>query len=269
MMLPDDTSLSNISLLIPTILSLKALNSDLEAGFYPHSIIQIIEEHLKNMQTKLEPNNQKITLILNSEQRFLMEMQVEIIEKLLILIKNTRSLPSRASKFTTSDEILMKPYLLEDILDRSKRILESLFGRTHSSNEEHTAFSDEIRRLDLIRAFFFLRSDAPNYHPEGGLLEEMLLRNVKKFSSQEEVEVRRILELLSKKLGIELGISDGERRDNVRAIGLSKGHWYKCPEGHIFGIGGSRAPNQESICPHCRASMGGRMHGLQSDDENQ
>jgi len=79
--------------------------------------------------------------------------------------------------------------------------------------------------------------------------------------------VKKILELLSKKLGTGLGISDGERKNIVRAIGLGKGHWYKCPNDHIYVVGASREPIQQSICPHCRAPIGGQNHRLQSGNQ--
>jgi len=119
MMLPDATTMSKISQLIPTISGLKMLNSDLKSSLDHHEIIEVIGKHLENMQKTLELTNQKITIVLNSEQRFLMEVQVDIVEKFINMMKNTHSKPSESSNFTTS-EVPMKPNLLKDVLDRSR-----------------------------------------------------------------------------------------------------------------------------------------------------
>ena len=53
-----------------------------------------------------------------------------------------------------------------------------------------------------------------------------------------------------------LGISDMERKDIVKAIGLSQGHWYKCPNGHIYAIADCGGATEESACNECGALIG-------------
>ncbi len=43
----------------------------------------------------------------------------------------------------------------------------------------------------------------------------------------------------------------------VDALGLSKGHWNKCPNGHFYVIGECGGAMQVSRCPDCRAVIGG------------
>jgi len=43
---------------------------------------------------------------------------------------------------------------------------------------------------------------------------------------------------------------------------LSAGHWYKCPNGHIYAIGECGGAMQESRCPECNATIGGTNHSL-------
>jgi rubrerythrin len=59
-----------------------------------------------------------------------------------------------------------------------------------------------------------------------------------------------------------LGISEDERVMIVKAMGLSQGHWYKCPNGHCYAIGDCGGANQESKCPVCKAKIGGLSHTL-------
>jgi len=35
-------------------------------------------------------------------------------------------------------------------------------------------------------------------------------------------------------VGSTVKITDAERKEIVRAMGYKQGHWYKCPNGHIY-----------------------------------
>ena len=53
-----------------------------------------------------------------------------------------------------------------------------------------------------------------------------------------------------------------EKRQIVKAIGLSKGHWFKCPRGHVYAIGECGGAMETSKCPECKAVIGGTSHKL-------
>ena len=53
-----------------------------------------------------------------------------------------------------------------------------------------------------------------------------------------------------------------ERREIVQAMGLSQGHWYKCPNGHIYAIGDCGGAMEEARCRECKAQIGGTSHRL-------
>lgn len=59
-----------------------------------------------------------------------------------------------------------------------------------------------------------------------------------------------------------LGITDEERVMILKAIGLNKGHWYKCPNGHVYAIGECGGAMEKSTCPECNAEIGGTNHHL-------
>ncbi|XP_066147854.1 NFX1-type zinc finger-containing protein 1-like isoform X2 [Euwallacea fornicatus] len=61
-------------------------------------------------------------------------------------------------------------------------------------------------------------------------------------------------------------ISEIETMDIVRAIGLSKGHWFKCPNGHPYVIGECGGAMQTSKC-FCGAAIGGANHRLLPTNE--
>ena len=53
-----------------------------------------------------------------------------------------------------------------------------------------------------------------------------------------------------------LGISEVEKKEVVAAMGLSSGHWYSCPNGHVYAISDCGGATVESTCPDCRARFG-------------
>ena len=73
-------------------------------------------------------------------------------------------------------------------------------------------------------------------------------------STQEERSKKLNLELSKTMRG--LGISEVEKREVVAAMGLSSGHWYSCPNGHVYAIGDCGGATVESTCPECGARFG-------------
>ncbi|KAL3848155.1 hypothetical protein ACJMK2_019032 [Sinanodonta woodiana] len=63
-----------------------------------------------------------------------------------------------------------------------------------------------------------------------------------------------------------LGISEEEKTAILKAMDLSKGHWFKCPKGHIYAIGDCGGATVESKCPECGATIGGQGHALRADN---
>ena len=59
-----------------------------------------------------------------------------------------------------------------------------------------------------------------------------------------------------------LQLSETERLEIVTAIGLPPGHWFKCPNGHIYAIGEYGGAMQIETCPECEADIGGMGHPL-------
>ncbi|KAL4220570.1 NFX1-type zinc finger-containing protein 1 [Mactra antiquata] len=64
-----------------------------------------------------------------------------------------------------------------------------------------------------------------------------------------------------------LGISEKERLEIVTATQLPTGHWFKCPNGHIYAIGECGGANETSKCPECGCTIGGTNHHLQDDNQ--
>ena len=63
------------------------------------------------------------------------------------------------------------------------------------------------------------------------------------------------------------GLTQAERTEIVKAVGLAKGHWFKCPNGHIYCIGGCGGAMEEAKCPECGAKIGGQQHALTAGNQ--
>jgi len=58
-------------------------------------------------------------------------------------------------------------------------------------------------------------------------------------------------------------ISIEEKRQIQQAFGFThRGHWYTCPNGHIFVIGECGGAMELSRCNECGAQIGGNSHRL-------
>ncbi|XP_065913577.1 NFX1-type zinc finger-containing protein 1-like [Dysidea avara] len=72
---------------------------------------------------------------------------------------------------------------------------------------------------------------------------------------------------IKKKYGIS-SITKQEKMGIVKAIGLSKGHWFKCPNSHYYCIGECGGAMQMAKCPECNANIGGTQHQLTTGNQH-
>lgn len=126
--------------------------------------------------------------------------------------------------------------------------------------------SCELQRLMILPPYWKFQERASCHMSNPAVLKikavlEKLMDPTVIFDEKLEKSVRRVLKESESICG-GLGISDEERVMIVRAMGLRQGHWYKCPNGHVYCIGECGGAMQESKCPHCGAKIGGRSHTL-------
>uniref|UniRef100_A0A6J0UWU2 NFX1-type zinc finger-containing protein 1 n=1 Tax=Pogona vitticeps TaxID=103695 RepID=A0A6J0UWU2_9SAUR len=92
-----------------------------------------------------------------------------------------------------------------------------------------------------------------------------LLEGPGRFTPEEEELVKAKMEALKAVLppASGLGISEEERKQIVAAITPNtRGHWFKCPNGHVYVIGECGGAMQKSRCPECQETIGGENHAL-------
>ena len=86
-----------------------------------------------------------------------------------------------------------------------------------------------------------------------------------KMAPEDEQEVSELIAYCNKQYSVS-GLSDSERIKIVNAIGLSKGHWFKCSNGHLYCIGECGQPMETGTCPDCHVKIG-RGSRLLRDDQ--
>ena len=89
----------------------------------------------------------------------------------------------------------------------------------------------------------------------------------KKLTSNDATNYRAKLTEIGRKYGVGC-ITEQERIEIVKAVGLSKGHWFKCPNGHYYCIGECGGAMQLAKCPECKAVIGGTSHRLTGGNEH-
>ena len=81
------------------------------------------------------------------------------------------------------------------------------------------------------------------------------------FKEEEHDETISFVKRISAQYNVD-GLTESERIAIVNAIGLAKGHWFKCPKGHYYCIGECGGAMEEATCPECGAKIGGQSHRL-------
>ncbi|KAJ8946028.1 hypothetical protein NQ318_023276 [Aromia moschata] len=83
-----------------------------------------------------------------------------------------------------------------------------------------------------------------------------LLFGYKRYTTVIDKELKRMV----KQLPTRILVRDEERREIVKALGLAKGRWYKCPNGHPYVITECGGAMQVATCPECGERIGGSNH---------
>ncbi|XP_071160029.1 NFX1-type zinc finger-containing protein 1-like isoform X1 [Mytilus edulis] len=149
----------------------------------------------------------------------------------------------------------------------------TLRKRKYFTVQETNDLNAELDRLQRLR--IFLQYKERRRVTESALprelsldfmtAEEYLTKGT--FTNIRKMFVDKTLETLKTALPLSgLAITDKERIDIVTAIGLGKGHWFKCPNGHVYCIADCGGATVESKCPDCGSVVGGSGHTLRQDN---
>lgn len=205
-----------------------------------------IEDYMELIETLDNPNTQLRTL-------FSLENMMRFYERLAKLFKNI-------SKVDTEEQYNLKERLLQ---------IKKWLGNTRSflSEQGLSDLQTEVVRFTYLLQLLVKCKEAkaritPDNQREITFLRDILESN-KQFTEENEILVKTKLKALDKCLpNSGLGITEDERVMIVRAMGLMKGHWFTCPNNHVYCITECGGATQRSQCPECKQEIGGTNHTL-------
>ncbi|XP_041800203.1 NFX1-type zinc finger-containing protein 1 isoform X2 [Chelmon rostratus] len=170
----------------------------------------------------------------------------------------------------------------ENMLLRRRLPLEKLAQQfEHWLNNIHQKFTDqqvfdlqrELQRLTLLTKLNVCchmadkRGQSAKIQSEVQTIKEVL-EKCGQFTEQDERRVTEAMKELDSKLPpTGLGISEEERKMIVSAMKMPPGHWYKCPNGHVYLIDRCGGAMVSRRCPDCDAVIGGANHRLESGNQ--
>lgn len=84
---------------------------------------------------------------------------------------------------------------------------------------------------------------------------------------EDEKRVKDLLREAQKTLGSTvINVTEHEKREILQAMRLNVGHWFQCPNGHVYCITECGGAMEEGKCNECGAQIGGRNHALRGDN---
>nr|XP_009860073.1 NFX1-type zinc finger-containing protein 1 isoform X1 [Ciona intestinalis] len=176
----------------------------------------------------------------------------------------------------TSEIIHLLQSLQKDILHTRAWLMED---RSRYCEQEIDDFERELKRIYKAFTFTIIQDNfdknkryLENKHTVRPLVKQgvqLLFENFAPYEGSKKEKVKTALKQI-KQLEpclLENGkLTKVERDMIVKAMNLSKGHWYKCKNGHIYCIDQCGGATQRSVCPECKEVIGGEGHRLYQDN---
>ncbi|KAM9410372.1 NFX1-type zinc finger-containing protein 1 [Pholidichthys leucotaenia] len=148
-------------------------------------------------------------------------------------------------------------------------------------SSQHQKFTDqqvsdlqkELSRLNLLAELNARCHKAEERGQANQFLDEVqrirdVLEMPGQFTEEAQFVVKEAMKELEKKIPLTgLGINEEERKMIVSAMKMQPGHWYKCPNGHVYVITECGGAMESRRCPDCNATIGGQNHALVSGNQ--
>lgn len=120
----------------------------------------------------------------------------------------------------------------------------------------------EVKRLRRILQFLQIRDSCnisnaiPNL-PEVKTVREVLY-GITLFTDENDLEMATTLKRLNIKARANVAVSEKETTHIMQIMKTQLGvtQWYKCPNGHYYGVGNCGQFNQRGKCPDCKSDIG-------------
>ena len=153
-------------------------------------------------------------------------------------------------------------------VDQKLNLLENNLMKFQISPQRLTDIRDEVISVGLllkvrvVQCEIEKRSVTLTFDKEVWLERQgKQLNEGKRLTEEEADDIEATINRIRKECGLE-GLTPEERVMIVKAMNFAQGHWYKCPNGHIYAIGNCGGAMEERKCPDCGATIGGTHHRL-------
>ncbi|XP_034531554.1 NFX1-type zinc finger-containing protein 1 isoform X2 [Notolabrus celidotus] len=164
---------------------------------------------------------------------------------------------------------------------QTSRLEEKIKEFVHWLNHKQQRFTEqqvfdlqrELQRLNLMTELHVRWDKAEEIGQTEKIRSELAAMNEAlakpgQFTEQDEDRIKKMMKELNRKFPITgLNITDEERKMIVSAMKMRQGHWYKCPNGHVYIITECGGAMESRRCPDCGAVIGGGSHRLASGNQ--
>ncbi|XP_077386229.1 NFX1-type zinc finger-containing protein 1 [Festucalex cinctus] len=246
--------------------------------------IELVKEKICGDQVDLKMHSQELLNELESLfiQGVLEEMQYMHMKRILtskhITANDIWVLENRLNFLTRIEKLLKAAD--DDTLAEVNKFRKTIETFRSWVNDFHQKFTEqqlfdlqrELLRLTLWAEFIILSKAAGTQGKSNDTdiktkkkIVEVVLRKVGQFTEDDEQRGNEALEAMKRKVPAKgLGISDEERKMIVSAMKIGSGHWYQCPNGHVYVITECGGAMESRHCTDCDATIGGGNHALAS-----
>ena len=176
--------------------------------------------------------------------RFYTERQLTTIQNQKRISETLKEIIDTLQNLGQRRNTTIKPNTGVHLIMTLKELLQRIMQEKNNlTDQEMEEFLLEIKRghaymklLKLGRAAKSSKTLTTSIKVEMVKLKRIVLEDVK-YTAFNEREVQECLERVSKQLDINyLSISENERIEIINAMGLTKGHWFKCPNSKFLAI---------------------------------
>lgn len=178
---------------------------------------------------------------------------------------------AKLQKFQMEKILLTPSFGLQEDFEEFKRWLNYYHHKL--TGQQVFDLQQELQRITLKTELHIRcdeaqrRGQSDKIKSEVAAMKEVLAK-IGQFSEQDEARVKGMMKELNQKFPhTGLMISEEERKMIVSAMKLRQGHWYKCPNGHVYVITECGGAMVSRRCPDCDAVIGGASHRLASGNQ--
>ncbi|XP_047118847.1 NFX1-type zinc finger-containing protein 1-like [Schistocerca piceifrons] len=220
-----------------------------------------LKQHLDNLKQQMLPvqgQRRNQLSIMDTES---LELHIKFMQEIVMTMRYASGGLDSHSITKVEQQVLF----LMNIMESRGRYL---------SNQEVNDINCELNRFSLFLHLCRLESTkmykmhCNNAHVQYQYdIARKTVCSVKKFTTDQSTIFRQSLGNLNRILNNVIVLPTQERQQIVKALNLKQGHWYKCPNGHIYVITECGRAMQVSRCNECGEKIGGRRHTLLSSNQ--